>query len=323
MTGKRKTFCISHGKDVDGIASASLVKMATNAKIYLVNYDKILTTLEKIDDNSEVYVCDLGMNDGIAEEFINECKRITKHGKFTYIDHHILKPNIKRKLLESQITLVHSKNECAGVLTYEYLKKRVPKSSSILACYAAITDYLDNKPIAKSLISNYDRQLLLLESTMLAYALAYDGAKPQFGNKIVSAFQDLKFPHEINNVPELANKQADRMKQMMKKITKEARSYKNFGCMESDSPTIGLVANMIIGELNTPVAFVYRHSINGYYEMSFRARYDSKAKLGKIVSEITSSIGGSGGGHNKACGARIPDDKLNKFIKLFSKQLNE
>ena len=51
MTGKRKTFCISHGKDVDGIASASLVKMATNAKIYLVNYDKILTTLEKIDDN--------------------------------------------------------------------------------------------------------------------------------------------------------------------------------------------------------------------------------------------------------------------------------
>ena len=57
--------------------------------------------------------------------------------------------------------------------------------------------------------------------------------------------------------------------------------------------------------------------------MSFRARYDSKAKLGKIVSEITSSIGGSGGGHNKACGARIPDDKLNKFIKLFSKQLNE
>ena len=109
----------------------------------------------------------------------------------------------------------------------------------------------------------------------------------------------------------------------MKKITKEARSYKNFGCMESDSPTIGLVANMIIGELNTPVAFVYRHSINGHYEMSFRARYDSKAKLGKIVSEITSSIGGSGGGHNKACGARIPDDKLNKFIKLFSKQLNE
>ena len=76
MTGKRKTFCISHGKDVDGIASASLVKMATNAKIYLVNYDKILTTLEKIDDNSEVYVCDLGMNDGIAEEFINECRRI-------------------------------------------------------------------------------------------------------------------------------------------------------------------------------------------------------------------------------------------------------
>ena len=30
-----------------------------------------------------------------------------------------------------------------------------------------------------------------------------------------------------------------------------------------------------------------------------------------------------GGGHNKACGARIPDDKLNKFIKLFSAELKK
>ena len=323
MKQVRKTYCISHGKDVDGIASASIVKLANGAKTYLVNYDKIIQILEKIPDNAELYVCDLGMNDGIAESFIEECNRITKKGKVTYIDHHILKPSIKRKLLKAKVKLVHSRKECAGVLTYEHLKKQVPKEASILACYAAITDYLDNQKIAKKLISNYDRQLLLLESTMLAYALAYDGAKPQFGNKIVDAFQDLCFPHEIKDVSVLANKQAERMKNIMKKINSDAKSYKNFACMESTNPTIGLVANMIIGELDVPVAFAYRHNPIGHYEMSFRARYDSKAELGKIVAKITPELGGMGGGHNKACGARIPDDKLKKFIKLFSAELNK
>ena len=134
----------------------------------------------------------------------------------------------------------------------------------------------------------------------------------------------MSFPHEIKDVPELANKQAERMKNIMKIVNKEAKSYKNFACMESSNPTIGLVANMIIGELNVPVAFAYRHNtINGHYEMSFRARYNSKAELGKIVAKITPELGGMGGGHNKACGARIPDNKLNKFIKLFSAELNK
>ena len=78
MKQVRKTYCISHGKDVDGIASASIVKLANGAKTYLVNYDKIIQILEKIPDNAELYVCDLGMNDSIAEKFIEECNRITK-----------------------------------------------------------------------------------------------------------------------------------------------------------------------------------------------------------------------------------------------------
>ena len=323
MKEERKTYCISHGKDVDGIASASIVKLANGGKTFLVNYDKIIETLENIPDNANVYVCDLGMNDSISERFIEECNRITKKGKFTYIDHHILKPSTKKKILKAKVKLIHSRKECAGVLTYELLKKKVPKEAAILACYAAITDYLDNQPIAKSLISNYDRQLVLFESTMLAYAFAYGGAKQKFVNEIVDAFQNLKFPHEIKDVAELANKQAEKMKNVMKKINKDAKCYRNFACMESDEPTIGLVANLIIGELNIPVGFAYKHNSNGYYEMSFRARYDSTANLGQIVSKITTKIGGMGGGHNKACGARIPEETFDDFVKLFNREMNK
>ena len=72
MKQVRKTYCISHGKDVDGIASASIVKLANGAKTYLVNYDKIIQILEKIPDNAELYVCDLGMNNRTINEFINQ-----------------------------------------------------------------------------------------------------------------------------------------------------------------------------------------------------------------------------------------------------------
>ena len=52
---KRKSFCISHGKDVDGIVSASLVKMVTKSTVHLVNYDKIIKVLSSIDNSVEKY----------------------------------------------------------------------------------------------------------------------------------------------------------------------------------------------------------------------------------------------------------------------------
>ena len=36
--------------------------------------------------------------------------------------------------------------------------------------------------------------------------------------------------------------------------------------------------------------------------------------MGRIVNEVASNIGGSGGGHEKACGAMVPKDKLEEFI---------
>jgi RecJ-like exonuclease len=60
---------------------------------------------------------------------------------------------------------------------------------------------------------------------------------------------------------------------------------------------------------------VYRlkDDINSYI-ISIRASKDCKVHLGRIVNEVASNIGGSGGGHEKACGAMVPKDKLEEFI---------
>jgi len=47
-----------------------------------------------------------------------------------------------------------------------------------------------------------------------------------------------------------------------------------------------------------------------------RGSYDSKFDLGKIVTQVTEMIGGVGGGHKKASGARIPSKSLNDFLDM-------
>ena len=321
---KLKTICIAHSKDVDGVGSATLTKMATGAESYLVNYDRLIDVLKNIDGKSEVIVCDLGMNNRTINEFINQAERICKEGKFTYIDHHPLSSYSKKRMKKVGINLIHSTNECAGVLTYTHFKKQLPKKSALIACYAAVTDYLDDKPIARELIGSYDRQLILLESTMLAYAMAYRDARISFSKKIINDLEKFKLPHEINGVPKYAAKQANKMNELMKKIPKEGKKMGKFAFMEVENATLGLVANLLVGEFSVPVAFAYRiNKETNSIEMSMRGSYNSKYNLGKIIPKIAKDLNGSGGGHSKAVGLRIPIKNKNKFLKSLKKELEK
>jgi len=43
--------------------------------------------------------------------------------------------------------------------------------------------------------------------------------------------------------------------------------------------------------------------------------------LGKIVNILATDLGGSGGGHDKACGCIIPKPKIKKFITELNKKI--
>ena len=44
--------------------------------------------------------------------------------------------------------------------------------------------------------------------------------------------------------------------------------------------------------------------------------------FGNIIREVSSQVGGSGGGHAMACGAYIPISKKDEFIQKFNISLN-
>ena len=46
-------------------------------------------------------------------------------------------------------------------------------------------------------------------------------------------------------------------------------------------------------------------------------------RVGKIVNRLATEVGGSGGGHDKACGASIPKANIKKFIKNLNSELEK
>jgi len=67
--------------------------------------------------------------------------------------------------------------------------------------------------------------------------------------------------------------------------------------------------------------FVFSKSGHGIYAVSVRGSKNCKVHLGKIVNILASDLGGSGGGHDKACGCIIPKPKIKKFITELNKKI--
>jgi RecJ-like exonuclease len=80
--------------------------------------------------------------------------------------------------------------------------------------------------------------------------------------------------------------------------------------------------------MNKPI-LAFTESEDNFLKGSGRGNYDLVNKglhLGNAMEEACKKVGGEGGGHNVAAGARIPKDKEKEFItiieEIIKKQLN-
>ena len=99
---------------------------------------------------------------------------------------------------------------------------------------------------------------------------------------------------------------------------------KNLGYMEiTDSGASGAV-NFVLGLSGKEVGVAYKERVDyGIYAVSVRGSKTCKTHLGKLVNRLSTEFGGSGGGHDKACGASIPKSKISKFINALNAELDK
>ena len=323
---RTKVICISHKEDCDGISSAALIRQAFGGDSMLVDYPGQMEALNQVvldEKLKTLFICDLGLSKKTQDEFIDLMGRMRKNKvSITYIDHHDIDPNVVTALKKLKVKVIHDINECTTVQVYAAYKSKLSDHASFVATCAAITDYMEDRPLGSKLLQIYDRQFALISATVMTYNIVGHQREPDYLQYLVEELSDSKFPQDIPNTFEFAQIQVEKLSQMIAKVKKGMKTMTNLGHMEIlDSGASGAV-NFVMGLSGKDVGVAYKERIDhGIYAVSVRGSKNCKVHLGRIVNLLATSLGGSGGGHDKACGAVVPKPKIKKFLTELNKKI--
>jgi len=218
---RTKTLCISHMEDADGISSAALIKQAFGGDTTLVDYPGMTDVLETLRNDEKLktlFICDLGLNKQNTDSFVELLTELRKKRiSITYIDHHHLDSKIIAKLKKVKVKLIHNTSECTSVLVYDAFKKKLPDHSVFIAACGAITDYMEDRPIASKLLQIYDRQFALISATVLTYNIVGHQRRQDIDYLyyLVDELSESKFPHDIPNTYEFAQIQVGKLAEII------------------------------------------------------------------------------------------------------------
>lgn len=327
VTKKTKTICISHKEDLDGIGSAALIRQAFGGDSVLADYHGLMSEIERASNDEKLkalYICDLGLSKKNQDQFVEIMTKLRKRRvAVTYIDHHDIDPAIKKQLEKIKVRLIHNVKECTSVLIYSSFKSKLRERASFLAACAAVTDYMEDRTISSKLLQIYDRQFVLISATVLTYNVVGHQKDGDYLLYLVDELADSKYPHQIPNSFEFAQIQVEKLADIMVKVKQGMKKMSNIGHMEILDSGAGGAVNFVLGLSGKDVGVAYKERVeHGVYAVSVRGASTCKVHLGKIINSLAAELGGSGGGHDKACGAVIPKAKIKVFLREFNKQLN-
>ena len=324
---RTRVVCVSHKEDADGVSAASLIRKAFGGETKLVDYPGLMNELELLKNDEKLktlYICDLGLSKSNQDQFVDLLKALRKNKvSITYIDHHDIEDSIKKKIKALKVKLIHTINECTTVQVYNAFKSKLSDYGSFLAACAAVTDYMEDRPIGAAQLQRFDRQFVLLEATVLTFTITSHQKDPEFLLYLVDELSESKYPHQINNTFEFARIQAERISGVIQKVKDNMKKMKNLSYMEVTDSGASMAVNFVLGLSGKEVGVSYKlREEQGIYAVSVRGAKSCKVHLGRIVNQLATELGGSGGGHDKACGAVIPKEKIGTFLKKFNSKLN-
>lgn len=325
-----KSICISHKEDADGLVSAALIQNALKVKnIFLVDYpnmlnclDYVITMCSKNSKFSRLFICDLGLNKKNQYIFLEKLKiLIANNIQVIYIDHHYLEDNIRNDLLNLGVKLIQDIEECTSVQIYYLLRKKLNSRFTFFASAAALTDYMESRPKAAQLVKKYDRTFLMLEACFLSYMISATQKDIDYLKFISKSISKQIMPHDIKNGFFFVRQFSEKITQAIHLIEDQIVYLNNIAYLEHNMElSSSMIVNFVLGisQKKVGIAFKLKENIDSYI-LSIRGSKECISHLGKLVNDLSSDFNGSGGGHDKACGALIPRHNF----KLFLEKLDE
>lgn len=311
-----KTLILTHS-DCDGIcAGAIALAKFPDAKIFFTKPVSFYEDLKRADADRFV-IADIAISKNYR---LSMPKLMRKKKHVLYFDHHPLPNDVREMVKRSAETFVHNEDASSSELIFKYFQKEIPKESVWVAIYGAIGDYTEETGFVKESILNWDRRALYFEVSTLVLGIknkefeSYDAKR-----KIVDHMSKGRNPSDIQGLVKSAKDAVRREFDLYNLVKKIAKKSGKVGYVENIQHFgfRGPAALFAATVTNTPVGLcVYRRASD--LDITMRQR-DYKIPLNSLAETAADQVGGSGGGHLHAAGARIP---LGAF-EMFLKKLNE
>jgi single-stranded-DNA-specific exonuclease len=308
------TWVFVHG-DSDGVCSGALALAANpDARVFFTNPVELTEDLKRVDEGSPVIICDIALNGETLPQVLENMRALSSKNTLLYIDHHPLPPSLDLTSFPAKV--IHELAPCASELTYRTFKDRLPRKTSRIAIYGAIGDYADDTPFIQGLLRDWDKRTLYFEAGVLVQGLEGSRRDMRFKHEIVRLLSRNRLPSSSGELLGRALTQTHEEERLLARIEDTVRRVGevayvlDIGASVSKAATYArVVAGASVG--------IAGETVNGIVDMSLRTERDD-LDLNAILRDTTQRFGGTGGGHPKASGARIPSASFEKFVEALS-----
>jgi RecJ-like exonuclease len=312
-------WIVAHG-DCDGICSAA-ISLAVNpeAEVFFSHPAGLARDLADI-ERGDLILCDIAVSRGQSEELKRELRRLADSWEVTYVDHHPIPRGFVEDLRGVRF-VVGEEETSSSELTWRLFEHLLPVDMSRVAIYGAIADYSDDTPTVRKLLESWDKRELFLESGLLVEAL--EGRRKrdyEFKRRVVQLLSRNLLPSSEEDIFETAVKERAVDEEKRKLVAERTRTLGGVAYVLDPGWALGKAATYarVFGGALLGVAGETRDKT-----IDLSVRGICEIDLGEVVEAVALELGGSGGGHRRAAGARIPVGSFEEFIGRLSFRASE
>lgn len=305
-----RTVIITHS-DADGICAGAIASCKfPDAKVFFSKPVSLVRELDEV-QGERLVICDIAINKPDAAEI---AKKLNMRSEVLYFDHHIHPPGFRK--MASKVKFFQDTEASASEIIYKTYEADIPQERVWVAIYGAIGDYSDDTQFIYENLRDWDKRALYFEVSTIVMGMKNEGFSDYASKRrILKALASGMNPSSIPGLVESARQAVEQEFAIYDEVKEKAVSFGNVGyILKLDHFGFrGPTALFAATATDTPVG-VAVFERKSHFDITMRAR-DPSIKLNVIADKAAREVGGSGGGHPSAAGARIPMARLKDFLK--------
>ena len=315
-----KTVILTHS-DCDGIcAGAIALSRFHRAEIFFTKPVSFCDDL-KAQEADRIIITDIAIPRIDVSKAVKLLENKSRECEILYFDHHFL-PDKARLILTKSLKVYVNEEASASELIYKHFQNEIPRERVWIAIYGAIGDYSQNTEFVEERIKNWDARALYFEASTLVLGIKDDKFERYDSKRMIArTLAEGNNPSDVPGLVKMAKKVVNDEFDLYEIVKKQAKSVGDVGFVKDISffgfrgPSALFAATVTKARIGLAI-----HTRENYLDITMRSR-DYSIPLNHLAEDAAEAMGGSGGGHPQAAGARIPLNRFNDFVKEINRIL--